>query len=110
MIGGDTRIARAKISAQISDLFGVPAIDGTLSANTIRAAGLTVDTLSAEARTKGAATSFSAKAALDNGAELATSGSLAPVETGVPAGARDVDTRSGQAVRASCRWHLGDTD
>ena len=82
VIGGDTRIARAKISAQISDLFGVPAIDGTLSANTIRAAGLTVDTLSAEARTKGAATSFSAKAALDNGAELATSGALSPVETG----------------------------
>ena len=82
VIGGDTRVRRAEISARISDLFGVPAIDGTMSANTIRAAGLTVDTLSAGANTSGNATSFSADAALDNGAKLAAAGNLAPVEDG----------------------------
>ena len=82
VIAGDTRIKSAEIDARIDDAFGVPAINGTLSANTIRAAGLTVATVSAKAQTQGEATAFSANATLDNGAKLAGAGSLAPAGSG----------------------------
>ena len=82
VIAGDTRIKSARIDARIDDAFGVPAINGTVSAATIRAGGLTVDSLSAKAQTQGDATGFSANATLDNGAQLAGAGSLAPAGTG----------------------------
>ena len=79
VIGGDTRIAAADIKARVDDLFGVPAAVGTVSASDIQAAGITVDTLDAEASQQGGnATGFSANAALDNGAKIATAGSFGP--------------------------------
>ena len=72
------RIERAEIEAAIADLFGVPAIDGTLRAQGIVAGGVTVSTLDATAQTSGDATRFSADARLDNGAAARAAGSLAP--------------------------------
>ena len=82
VLAGDTRIGSADLTATIADLFGVPAIDGTLDARTIRAAGLTVDSLSAKAERRGDSTGFAANAKLDNGATLASAGSFAPAGAG----------------------------
>ena len=68
--------------ATIEDLFGVPAVQGTLQANGLKAAGIDVATLSANAETSGGATNFSAQAALTNGTDVAARGALAPQEGG----------------------------
>jgi len=74
----ENRIARAEIEAAVADLFGVPAIDGTVKAERIVAGGVTVSTLDATAQTEGAATRFTADALLDNGATARAAGALAP--------------------------------
>lgn len=75
---GANRIATAEIEAAIADLFGVPAIDGTVRAQGINAGGVAVSTLDATARTSGDATRFTADARLDNGAVARAAGALAP--------------------------------
>ena len=72
------RIAHAEIEAAVADLFGVPAIDGTVKAQGIAAAGVVVSTLDATAQTSGDTTRFTADARLDNGAAARAAGALAP--------------------------------
>jgi translocation and assembly module TamB len=73
----DIRIGAADITASISDLFGVPAVDGTLTGSEIVAAGTTIETLSATASHSGETTSFEAAASLATGTDIDVAGSLA---------------------------------
>ncbi|WEX11405.1 translocation/assembly module TamB domain-containing protein [Chelativorans sp. AA-79] len=68
--------------AEVDDLFGVPAVEGTLQASGVSAAGIEVATLAARAQTQGEATSFSGEATLRNRTDIVTRGSLAPQEGG----------------------------
>lgn len=74
----DIRIGAADINATVNDLFGVPAIDGSLTGSEIVAAGVEAETLSATASYSGDATSFDAQAALTTGTDIDVAGSLAP--------------------------------
>lgn len=72
------RVGAADVEASIEDLFGVPAIDGTVNGQDIVAAGYDVTTLQAQATKRGEATDFSANAALAIGTTIDTAGTLAP--------------------------------
>lgn len=74
----DNRLDRAEVEAAVTDLFGVPAVDGRLRAQGLAAAGIVVTTLDATAQTSGDATRFTADATLDNGAVAKARGALAP--------------------------------
>ncbi|ODT66390.1 MAG: hypothetical protein ABS75_28115 [Pelagibacterium sp. SCN 63-23] len=78
----DIRIGRADISAGLSDLFGVPVINGTATASIVVAGGVTVNSLNASASQSGDSTSFDAQAALATGTNVDVAGSLSPVEGG----------------------------
>lgn len=78
----DIQVGAADFQAQIGDLFGVPAIEGTVNASTVAAAGVVVQTLSATASQTGDTTAFDAQARLATGTDLDVAGSLAPVEGG----------------------------
>lgn len=78
----DVSIGAASIQASIADLFGVPAIDGTVNGKAIAAGGITVDTLQAQASRTGDATAFDLTAALANRTDVALSGNLAPLDKG----------------------------
>jgi translocation and assembly module TamB len=78
----DIAIGRADISAGISDLFGVPVVDGTVTAGNIVAGGLVVNTLTAKATQRGETTQFDAQAALATGTDLDLAGSLDPIDNG----------------------------
>lgn len=78
----DIAIGRAEISATAMDLFGVPALNGTVTASNIVAAGTTVNTLSAKASQNGDTTVFDGQAALSTGTSVDIAGGLAPVEGG----------------------------
>ncbi|MBB4052020.1 translocation and assembly module TamB [Devosia subaequoris] len=75
-------VGRADIAAGISDLFGVPVVNGTASADNVVAGGVVVDTLSARATQSGDTTSFDAQARLATGTDLDLVGALSPVEGG----------------------------
>lgn len=64
------------VQANIADLFGVPQVEGTVNATGLTAAGIDVARLSATAQTSGQTTNFSADAALENGTDISTRGSL----------------------------------
>lgn len=74
-------IGRAEVAATIEDLFGVPVIDGNVSASAVEAGGVTVETLTATAASQGGTTRFDANASINGGVEVAAAGSLQP-ETG----------------------------
>jgi len=74
----DIRVGAADISASISDLFGVPAVNGSLTGSDITAAGTQIETLSANADHSGDTTSFDAQASLATGTDIDVTGSLAP--------------------------------
>ncbi|CAN7604509.1 translocation/assembly module TamB domain-containing protein [Devosia sp. LjRoot16] len=78
----DIEIGAAEIRASVSDLFGVPAIDGTVNGRAIAAGGISIDTLEAQASRSGEATAFDLTAALANRTNVALAGSLAPLEAG----------------------------
>ncbi|WP_051960723.1 translocation/assembly module TamB domain-containing protein [Devosia riboflavina] len=78
----DIAVGRAEISATAVDLFGVPALNGTVMASNVVAAGTTVNTLNARASQSGDTTSFDAQAALATGTNVDVAGGLAPVEGG----------------------------
>ncbi|WP_338720634.1 translocation/assembly module TamB domain-containing protein [Devosia sp. XK-2] len=78
----DIAVGRADISAGISDLFGVPAINGTATASAITAGGVEVERLSARASQSGETTSFDAQAGLATGTDIDLTGSLSPVNGG----------------------------
>lgn len=78
----DNRIGAAQIEAAAQDLFGVPAIDGSIHAERVVAGGVDISTLNATARTSGDATRFQADTTLANGARGNAQGSLAPQDNG----------------------------
>jgi translocation and assembly module TamB len=84
----DIRIGSADINASASDAFGVPEIDGTVTASAVHAAGLVIDTLTAKASQQavpggtGVATAFDAQAHLGTGTNVDVAGSLAAIEGG----------------------------
>lgn len=78
----DIAVGRAEISATAVDIFGVPALNGTVAASNVTAAGTTVKTLYAKASQSGNTTSFDAQADLGTGTRLDIAGGLAPVEGG----------------------------
>lgn len=78
----ETKVGEATIAAQVADLFNVPIANGNVRARGIAAGGVEVATLEANARQEGMTTNFDAKAALTNGADISTAGSLAPEDGG----------------------------
>ena len=75
---GDNALGEATFDLTASDLFGVPAIDGTVNGSDARAGGVDIARFNATARTTGKQTAFDAAATLENGAEAAASGTLEP--------------------------------
>ncbi len=71
-------VGRAEIAATIEDLFGVPVIDGTVSASAVEAGGITVETLTATAASEGGTTRFDANGSINGGVQVAAAGSLQP--------------------------------
>ena len=82
LAANDVAIGAATIQASVSDLFGVPAIDGSVNGRAIAAGGITVDALDARASRTGDATAFDATAALANRTNVALAGNLAPLDKG----------------------------
>jgi len=81
-VANDIRVGSADFNATIGDLFGVPAIAGTVNGADIAAAGVDVKTLAAKATQSGQTTTFDAQAALATGTDIDVAGSLAPVAEG----------------------------
>ena len=75
-------IASADIEGAAQDLFGVPAITGTMRASDVVAAGTHVETLTADATQSAGTTSFDAQAALATGTDIDIAGALTPVDGG----------------------------
>jgi translocation and assembly module TamB len=88
VVFNDIGVGAADIQAGASDAFGVPEIDGTITATAVRAAGLTVDSLTAKASQQaqaggtGVATAFDAQAHLATGTDVDVAGSLAAISGG----------------------------
>ncbi|WP_375451281.1 translocation/assembly module TamB domain-containing protein [uncultured Devosia sp.] len=78
----DIRVGSAEIRADVTDLFGVPAINGTLNGADIAAAGVDVTTLAAKASQSGDTTAFDAQARLATGTDIDVAGSLTPIAEG----------------------------
>lgn len=78
----DIRIGAAGIKASITDLFGTPAIAGTVAARDLVAGGFAIDTLDAEASQSGGDTRFVANALLASDRTLAGAG-LTPLRATV---------------------------
>lgn len=70
----DARVGSADINAVLSDLFGTPAIDGTVTARNVVAGGFTVDRLDAEASKSGETTRFVVDATMESDRMLANAG------------------------------------
>src|SRR5690606_38778887 len=75
-------LQNADIQATAADLFGVPAIQGSLTAEGLEAAGIAVARLQATATSDGTDTAFDATAALVNGTNVATRGTVSPEQDG----------------------------
>ncbi|SHE84526.1 translocation/assembly module TamB domain-containing protein [Devosia limi] len=78
----DIRVGAADINATISDLFGVPVINGSANASDVAAAGVVINTLNAKATQTGDTTAFDAQARLATGTDLDLAGSLTPIDKG----------------------------
>lgn len=76
----------ADIQASAADLFGIPAIKGSLTAEGLDAAGIEVSRLSADATSDGNNTAFNTTAALANGTDVAARGAFAPEQDGFRVG------------------------
>lgn len=105
---GETELGEADIALAVADLFGVPAVDGTISASDVVAAGVEIDRLRADATRSGQTTDFEADAALANGATLSATGALASQDGGYrldleTAELTHEDVRAGLAAPASLR-------
>jgi len=92
----DTRIGSADLKASITDLFGIPQIDGTINGADISAAGVDITKLAATASRTGNVTAFDATASLKTGTDLALTGSLAPEGKGYRLGLDRVELVQGQ--------------
>ncbi|ODT66918.1 MAG: hypothetical protein ABS75_25395 [Pelagibacterium sp. SCN 63-23] len=78
----DIVVGSADISAGLADLFGVPAINGSVNARNVAAGGVSVNVLNAKASQSGDSTSFEATARLATGTDIDLAGALSPVEDG----------------------------
>ncbi|QDZ11245.1 translocation/assembly module TamB [Devosia ginsengisoli] len=78
----DITVGSADIEGAVQDLFGVPAITGTIRATDVVAAGTHVETLTADATQSAGTTSFDAQAALATGTDIDIAGALTPVDGG----------------------------
>lgn len=67
-------VGSADISGTLRDLFGAPAIDGTISARTVTAGGFTVDRVDGRANQSGATTGFTVEAVMESDSTLAGAG------------------------------------
>jgi translocation and assembly module TamB len=72
----ETRVGAAEIAARVTDVFGVPLVDGRLSTSSAEIAGIALTRLQAEAATKGQAMVFSASGLLSHGATVDLAGRL----------------------------------
>jgi translocation and assembly module TamB len=72
------RVGAAEITAQVADLFGVPAIEGTATGSRLVAGGIEATSFTAMARRSGASTGFQGEAQLGTGATVSAAGSLSP--------------------------------
>lgn len=89
-----------ELQAEISDLFGVPAVTGTLNASGASIAGIEITTLEATAEASQGATTFSGDALLDNGTEIHTRGQLMPENGGYTVSLQDAElVQSGLSAR-----------
>jgi len=75
-------VGRADISAGIADLFGVPVVNGSATAASVVAGGVTIDSLTARASQQGNTTSFDAQAGLATGTDIDLAGALSPIDGG----------------------------
>jgi len=75
----DVRIGSADIAATLTDLFGTPAINGSVTARTLTAAGFTIDRVEAEAAQAGDTTNFTITASTQSDRTLASAG-LTPLQ------------------------------
>lgn len=74
----DIRIGRADVNAKISELFGVPGIDGTLIARSVALSNFDFTSIDGTVSTSGDVTNFNLDAALaDNNTTFSTSGQMA---------------------------------
>lgn len=82
LVTAEIEVGAADIRASVSDLFGVPAIDGTINGRAIAAGGITIETLDGRAARNGNATAFDLSAGLANRTDVALAGSFAPLDKG----------------------------
>ena len=74
----DIRVGSADVDADISELFRLPGIDGTISARSVVFSGFNIKTIDSTIVTSGDVTTFDLKAALEqNNTTLSTSGQIA---------------------------------
>jgi translocation and assembly module TamB len=93
---GDNRIGQAQLNAAIADLFGVPAVNGSIKATDLTVAKIEVARIDANAERNGDATKFNATANLKNGTDAAVAGSLAPENDGYRLKLTQTDLKQGQ--------------
>lgn len=74
----ETRVETATLEATVRDLFGVPAIEGTLAARGAEIAGTAIQTLDLTAASDGETTDFTAQAQLADNVTANAAGSLSP--------------------------------
>lgn len=98
VVVAETRIGQARVDAKIADLFGVPKVEGSITASSMEAGGVVVETLTAEATRQDALTKFSAEASLDRGTEIALSGSLEETARGLRVALDDLNLMQGQTA------------
>lgn len=67
-------VGSADLSGSLRDLFGAPAIDGTVSARAVTAGGFTVDRIDGRASQSGATTGFTLEATMESDRTLAGAG------------------------------------
>ncbi|MEO5806387.1 translocation/assembly module TamB domain-containing protein [Devosia sp.] len=82
VVFNDIQVGSADVSATLSDLLGVPVINGSATAQKVSAAGIDIAGLTAKATQTGTTTAFDAQANLANGAVAVVAGSLAPLDAG----------------------------
>ena len=75
-------IGKARVKANVADLFNVPVVNADMTGSAIRAGGVDIASLTAKARATDETTAFDGKGRLASGADFTAGGKLAPVEGG----------------------------
>ncbi|HET7411125.1 MAG TPA: translocation/assembly module TamB domain-containing protein [Pararhizobium sp.] len=90
------RIGSAAVDATVDDLFGVPKIEGHMSAANVSAGGIDLKTASVTATRSGKSTTFEAAAALQNGTDVHAHGSLVDIAGGYRVALDRFDLKQGK--------------